>query len=54
MTSSRTRDPGYRPDLEGLRGVAILAVVLCHLKVPGAEAGFIGVDVSFVLSGFPD
>jgi peptidoglycan/LPS O-acetylase OafA/YrhL len=48
------RQPGdsFRPDIEGLRAVAVLLVVGCHCGFSWCAGGFVGVDVFFVLSGY--
>jgi len=45
-------DRSFRPDVEGLRAVAVLLVVLYHAQVPHLTGGYVGVDVFFVISGF--
>ncbi|MDG2328517.1 MAG: acyltransferase, partial [Synechococcus sp. cluster2_bin.44] len=62
MTSaepSRSADPigaasttSYRPEIDGLRGLAVLAVVINHLNHTWLESGFLGVDIFFVISGY--
>ena len=42
----------FRPDVEGLRAVAVVLVVLYHAHVPALAGGYVGVDVFFVISGF--
>ena len=48
----RTTSPDFRPDINGLRAIAVVAVLLFHFGVQGVTGGFVGVDVFFVISGY--
>ncbi|HEY1853842.1 MAG TPA: acyltransferase family protein [Solirubrobacterales bacterium] len=52
MTGRQATGSGFRPDIEGMRAVAIGAVLLCHAGVAFFAGGYVGVDVFFVVSGF--
>ena len=42
----------YRPDLDGIRALAVLAVIIFHIDAAWLPGGFLGVDMFFVLSGY--
>ncbi len=51
LSGART-SRGFRLDIQGVRGFALILVLACHAELPGAAGGFVGLDVFYVLSGF--
>jgi peptidoglycan/LPS O-acetylase OafA/YrhL len=48
----RQKEHGYRPDVDGLRAIAIISVVGFHAGIRAFHGGFVGVDIFFVISGY--
>ena len=44
--------PNYRPDIDGLRAVAVLSVIFFHSGIPLFSGGYVGVDIFFIISGY--
>lgn len=52
LRTSKRPAASFRPDIQGLRTIAVMAVVLYHLWPLRLTGGFVGVDVFFVISGY--
>jgi peptidoglycan/LPS O-acetylase OafA/YrhL len=51
-TSGEINSKHYRPDIDGLRAICIVAAICFHAGIPGASGGFAAIDIFFVISGF--
>jgi peptidoglycan/LPS O-acetylase OafA/YrhL len=49
---SKAHSDKYRPDIDGLRAVAVLPVLFFHARFPGFTGGYVGVDIFYVISGY--
>jgi peptidoglycan/LPS O-acetylase OafA/YrhL len=52
VQSQHSEETGFRPDVEGLRGLTLLAILGFHVAMPGMGGGFVGPDIFFFISGF--
>ncbi len=52
MTETKIQTHTYMPGLDGLRALAVFAVIAYHLNLPFVPGGFLGVTLFFVLSGY--
>ena len=52
VQGQRSEETGFRPDIEGLRGLTLLAILGFHVAMPGVGGGFVGPDIFFFISGF--